>query len=237
MSYLVYDENYDMSKLNYIDRILRKIEEIETNDSQNSKKKIDDCYVHKSFVYLNKPSTSGVKNEKQIFYPKQESEVWSATSSIQNPTRSNVTSFTVEKNLYRQSQNVTYSSSDSRNMVRSKRLTIPEIKLPKESNGKIEISQIEDDVTDDEKDIVKKNDPNSRTWQPAPQPPVIAKPEPIKPPTPKPTLTAKANTPRPPSVIVNSSQPSLKTVTYVKKQKGNSFKRFLNKINPIKKRN
>jgi len=175
MSFIV-SERPSEPNFSYIEQILRKIDELETTESNRTD--ANSYYLHTGFVYLkdnikpeaNKSNYSYVSepkifdSESNSFYTNSKLDL-SVDSSVAadqcllNKPRELVTSFTVNKNFYKKPENHKdrISSSDSVSMtdtksknafVSSEKLIIPEIILPTTADQKIEIKEDDNEASE-----------------------------------------------------------------------------------------
>ena len=147
--------NFD--EFNYINRILRKIDEIEQNDLNKTNN--NSYYINSGFIYI-VDSKSGLISEsisRNLFLEKNnDSNISSSSDSLIYETRNNynnnlkrpissVSSFTIDKNLYHKPK-------------RQQSIIIKEVVLPTSNDQKISINDSNDDNNNnnnDDKSIIK----------------------------------------------------------------------------------
>jgi len=145
--------NFD--EFNYINRILRKIDEIEQNDSNKTNN--NSYYINSGFIYI-VDSKSGLISEsisRNLFLEKNyDSNISSSSDSLINETHNNnnnnlkrpissVSSFTIDKNLYQKPK-------------RQQSIIIKEVVLPTSNDQKISINDNNDnDNNNEDKSIIK----------------------------------------------------------------------------------
>ena len=208
--------------LNYLERILRKIDEVQDKSS-------NEYYLHTGFIYLTPSKPNNQLNNSSNYYSDKITRHDTSDSSDsgvyrndQKRPREQIASFCIERNLYQRPRKIqiTLSSTDSESEVeQKKKLIIPEIILPSSSDQKIEINSFNNESV---KDIVKEPHQNKFLSETKTQSPQL-----------------KNKITRPITNIISQPRPPTKTQTikpiYKKPLKSeNRFKRFLNKFNPMK---
>lgn len=137
--------NFD--EFNYINRILRKIDEIEQNDLNKTNN--NSYYINSGFIYI-VDSKSGLISEsisRNLFLEKNnDSNISSSSDSLIYETHNNlkrpissVSSFTIDKNLYHKPK-------------RQQSIIIKEVVLPASNDQKISINDSNDDNNNNNED-------------------------------------------------------------------------------------